>query len=190
MNFNFFLLRVFLLILCLKIQPSPCPPVVLFCVIFWFSLPIRSVTAPGRRVGSRSPSSLSSLWRSMWVFRCSKLFVDKIALRLPNHLYSSARDQVVMCGGNSTSVWCVILNEFLVSFSENGIWVANLGSALGPLPVLWEGNRPAGPFLLCLLSLAPESTLYLSPQARCDQGCLSRRRTPLSEWQTSVKSSG
>lgn len=57
----------------------------------------------------------------MWVFRCSKLFVDKIALCLANHLYSSARDQVVMCGGDSTSVWCVILNEFLVSFSENGI---------------------------------------------------------------------
>lgn len=187
MNFNFFLLWVFLLILCLKIQPSPCPPVVLFCVIFWFSLPIRSVT-PGRRVGS--PSSFSSRWCSMWVLPCSKLFADKIALCLPNHLYSSARDQVVMGRLDSISVWCVILNEFLVSFSENGIWVANLGLALGPLPVLWEGNRPAGSFLPCLLSLAPESTLYLSPQARCDQDCLSRRHTPLSEWQTSVKSSG
>lgn len=174
MNFNFFLLWVFLLILCLKIQPSPCPPVVFFCVIFWFSLPIRSVTVPGRRVGSRSLPCLSSLWRSMWVSGCSKLFVDKIAHCLPNHLYSSARDQVVMCLGDSISVWCVVLNEFLVSFSENGIWIANLGLALGPLTVLWEGNRHAGSFLLCLLSLAPESTLYLSPQARCDQGCLSR----------------
>lgn len=150
----------------------------------WFSLPIRSMTVPGRRVGSRSLSSLSSLWRSMWVFQCSKLLT-----RLPSVYWTTfipLPETRWLGGGGSISVHCIILNEFLVSFSENGIWVANLGSALGPLTVLWEGNRHAGSFLLCFLSLAPESTLYLSPQARCDQDCLSQRHTPLSEWQTSV----
>lgn len=65
-------------------------------------------------------------------------------------------------GGDSISVRCIILNEFLVSFSENGFWVANLGLTLGPLPVLWEGNRPAGSLLLFSIFSSREYFIFKS----------------------------
>lgn len=48
---------------------------------------------------------------------------------------------------DSISVYYVILNEFLVSFSENEIWVANLGLAVGTFGRAVRGNRYTESFI-------------------------------------------
>lgn len=107
-----------------------------------FAFYLRSVIETGVRLGSGSLSSSAPLWCSVSLY-C-------LLTRLPSVYWTTfmplpETGWLNVC--DSISVYYVTLNEFLVSFSENEIWIANLGLAVGTFGRAVRGNRYTESFI-------------------------------------------
>lgn len=124
MNFNFFLLWIFLLILCLKVQPSPCPPVVFSVLSSGFHFPLDLWLCLEEELGLGHCPLFPHSDVPCGCFDVPNCLLTRLPSVYRTTFIPLPETRWLWGGGGerySISVLCIILNEFLVSFSENGI---------------------------------------------------------------------